>query len=121
MKQLALAGLVALALPAQALAHASLEHTRPAFRERVATPPPAVRLSFDQKVKTLPGSIRVLTAGGTVVSGAAHGAGGGHDAVAPLPRLPKGPYTVRWHVVSGDGHVVSGDFTFGVRYPAPPP
>jgi copper transport protein len=28
---------------------------------------------------------------------------------------------VRWHAVSGDGHVVAGVFTFGVRAPAPPP
>jgi copper transport protein len=40
---------------------------------------------------------------------------------ASLPRLPKGPYTVRWHALSGDGHVVSGVFTFGVRAKAPPP
>ena len=36
------------------------------------------------------------------------------------PRLPRGAYTVRWHALSGDGHVVSGVFTFGVRAPAPP-
>src|SRR5207244_9936160 len=44
-----------------------------------------------------------------------------HFVVTPVRRLPKGPYTVRWHVLSSDGHVVSGVFTFGVRYPAPPP
>ena len=31
------------------------------------------------------------------------------------PHLAKGAYTVRWHAMSGDGHVVSGVFTFGVR------
>src|SRR5207247_3702984 len=39
----------------------------------------------------------------------------------PLERLPRGAYTVRWHVLSEDGHVVSGVFTFGVRVKAPPP
>jgi copper transport protein len=38
-----------------------------------------------------------------------------------LRRLARGGYTVRWQAISDDGHVVSGVFTFGVRYPAPPP
>ena len=36
-------------------------------------------------------------------------------------RRPRGAYTVRWHVLSSDGHVVSGVWTFGVRVAAPPP
>jgi copper transport protein len=39
----------------------------------------------------------------------------------PLKPLRRGPYTVRWHVLSEDGHVVSGIFTFGVRATAPLP
>src|SRR5262249_4809032 len=35
--------------------------------------------------------------------------------------LPIGPYTVRWHALSADSHVVSGVWTFGVRFKAPPP
>ncbi len=34
--------------------------------------------------------------------------------------LAKGTYTVRWHALSADSHVVSGVWTFGVRVPAPP-
>ena len=46
----------------------------------------------------------------------------GLNVVAPLHRtLPRGAYTVRWHVLSADGHVVSGVWTFGVRVKAPPP
>ena len=40
---------------------------------------------------------------------------------ASLPQLPRGGYTIRWHALSGDGHVVSGVFTFGVRARAPAP
>jgi len=40
---------------------------------------------------------------------------------AAVRRLPAGAYTVRWHALSGDGHVVSGVWTFGVRVVAPPP
>jgi copper transport protein len=115
------AGLAALAFPGSAFAHASLEHTWPSFRQRVQTSPSSVRLNFDQAVTVLPGSVTVYRAGGTVVSGAARSGADKHFVVTPVRKLPKGPYTVRWHVISGDGHVVSGVFTFGVRYPAPPP
>ena len=45
----------------------------------------------------------------------------GRTLTAWAPHLAKGAYTVRWHAMSGDGHVVSGVFTFGVRANAPPP
>ena len=45
----------------------------------------------------------------------------GRDIVAPVRPLPKGAYTVRWHALSADSHVVSGVWTFGVRVQAPPP
>ncbi|HYZ75806.1 MAG TPA: copper resistance protein CopC [Gaiellaceae bacterium] len=115
------AALAALAFPASAFAHASLEHTWPSFRERVETSPTSVRLNFDQAVTVLPGSVSVYSAGGTVVSAQARSGADKHFVVTPVRKLGQGPYTVRWHVLSGDGHVVSGVFTFGVRYPAPPP
>jgi copper transport protein len=116
-----LATLAALAFPADAFAHASLEHTWPSFRHRVETSPAAVRMNFDQAVTVLPESVTVYNAGGNVVSRQARSGADKHFVVTPVRRLPKGPYTVRWHVLSGDGHVVSGVFTFGVRYAAPPP
>jgi len=122
MRRVALvAALGALAFPANAFAHASLEHTSPSFRQRVETSPASVRLNFDQAVTVLPGAVTVYSAGGTVVSRQARSGADKHFVVTPVRRLSKGPYTVRWHVLSGDGHVVSGVFTFGVRYPAPPP
>ncbi len=36
-------------------------------------------------------------------------------------RSRRGAYTVRWHAISADSHVVSGVWTFGVGVPAPPP
>jgi len=120
-RALAAAALGALLAPGSAFAHASLEHTSPKFRQRVERAPAAVRLDFDQAVTVLPRAVEVRSAGGRLESRPAVGAASGHDVVTPLRTLPKGPYTVRWHVLSGDGHVVSGVFTFGVRYPAPPP
>ena len=66
-------------------------------------------------MKALPNAIQVLDASGRLVSLAARAGGPAHDRRRALPQLPKGAYTVRWHALSGDGHVVSGVYTFGVR------
>jgi copper transport protein len=107
----------ALVFPAQALAHATLERTTPKYRESVPTSPRSIALGFDQYVKVLPGSIQLYSATQRVRMLRVWG--DGRYIKAALPRLARGPYTVRWHALSGDGHVVSGVFTFGVRARAP--
>ena len=120
MKRLALtAATLALVFPAQAFAHATLEHTTPGFRERLASSPPLVTLTFDQYVKLLPGSLQLFSAKHALPVKRIWS--DGLTLKAAVPRLPTGPYTVRWHALSGDGHVVSGVFTFGVRARAPLP
>src|SRR5947199_1743023 len=122
MKRLLLVGLVALASPASAFAHATLEHSGPSFRQRLHVSPSAAWLDFDQSVKALATSIRVYSSNGDVVSLRAHDGKNPRYVYVPLRRaLPKDAYTVRWHVISDDGHVVSGVYTFGVRMEAPPP
>ena len=118
----AAAALVALAVPASAFAHASLAHSYPTFRQRVEASPSHVSLTFDQAVKALPSSIEVYSSRGDVVSLPAHDGKNPHYVFASLRRgLPKDAYTLRWHVISGDGHVISGVYTFGIRMAAPPP
>jgi copper transport protein len=114
------AGLAALALPASAFAHASLKQETPGFRQRVAVSPRQVVLQFDQAIDALPKAIVVLTPNGKNVAGRPYAIASQRELVAPLPRLPKGAYTVRWQALSNDGHIVSGVYTFGVRVPAPP-
>lgn len=118
---LAMVVLVALATPGVASAHARLTQTLPTFKQRVESAPAQVVLRFDQRVTALPGSIRVYSAGGKLVSGPAHNAGDTRRVVASLPRLPRGAYTIRWNAISSDGHVISGVYTFGVRVAAPAP
>jgi copper transport protein len=113
---------VALALPADALAHATLFSTSPGVLQRVEAAPAVVVLRFDQSVTALPESIVVRTATGKVVSGPARAVDNGRAITAKLRgRLPRGGYTVRWSALSADGHVGAGLFTFGVGVRAPSP
>lgn len=112
---------VPLVFPAGASAHARILETDPAFRERVELAPRAVRLRFDQPVTVFQDSIVVHTSAGRLVSGRAITADDGRVVWVSLRGVPRGAYTVRWHVLSGDSHVISGVFTFGVRVAAPPP
>ena len=121
MRRLALVALVLgmLAFPASAFAHANLDSASPTYRQRLQTPPRALVLHFDQAVQAQPNAIEVKNEFGKILSGVSRAEG--RTVRVPLQRLPRGPYTVRWHVLSEDGHVVSGVFTFGVRAKAPPP
>lgn len=121
MRRLLAAAVAALALPGAALAHTSVRESTPDYQERLATSPRAVVLEFTQGVKPLPRSIEVRDARGTLVSrGLRTRASERHLAVSLRP-LGRGAYTVRWHALSLDGHVLSGVFTFGVQVEAPPP
>jgi copper transport protein len=117
MRRLALVVLVALAFPAVASAHATLRSTTPSFRSELKQGPAVIRLTFDQNVKVLPGSIRVLNGVGKNFADPARA--NGTVVVAKVRHLKLGAYTVRWQAISADSHVVSGVWTFGVGVPAP--
>jgi copper transport protein len=111
--------ITALVFPASAFAHANLQSTTPKYRQRLQTAPAAVTLRFDQVVTAEPNAIDLKNAYGKTFSNTSRAVG--HDVRVPVKKLTRGAYTVRWHVLSEDGHVVSGVFTFGVRANAPPP
>ncbi len=112
----------ALALPANAVAHATLRAASPATQARVEAAPTEIRLRFDQRVTATTRAIQVLAPDGTVLSGVARAEADGRVVVAPVSRLERGSaYTVRWRVTSSDGHSPSGVFTFGIGVAAPPP
>jgi copper transport protein len=120
----AAAGVVAaaaLAVPAGAFAHATLERESPAFRQRVETAPRVLRLDFSESVDRVALSVHVYTARGRVVSRRSRLLDNGRIVQTQLRPLARGAYTVRWQVLASDGHVTSGVYTFGVRAAAPPP
>jgi copper transport protein len=113
--------LAVLAVPAKSVAHATLLDPSPEYRQRLSAGPTTVVLRFDQAVTAFPDSIVVRSAQGRVVSDDAASGADAQVVLAPVRSLPRGAYTVRWHVLSSDGHPISGLYTFGVRVAAPPP
>jgi copper transport protein len=119
-RRVAVIGLLVLAFPGTAWAHATLERTSPEIGQRLSVAPRGIILRFDQSVRVLPNGIQVFDGKGRVVSGAPRIVSGNPRVIeAPLSRLPRGAYTVRWAAISNDGHVGRGVFTFGVRVAAP--
>ena len=114
--------LVPAAFPAAALAHASLLRSDPAAGSVVPQAPTQIVLHFDEPVQDA-GSAVVSSRGASVEAGHARLEHGDSRAlVIPLRSgLGDGDYTVRWRVVSSDGHIVSGVVAIGVGRNRPPP
>jgi methionine-rich copper-binding protein CopC/putative copper export protein len=109
-----LALLAAFVIPALASAHATLVRTSPADGAIVQRAPAAVRVVFDDRVLRGPGIAAIRNGGGSVLDGKAH-VEDDKTLVIPLkPRLGDGAYSVRWAVVSDDGHLESGVLAFAV-------
>ncbi len=105
--------LVALALPAGAAAHATLLRTFPADGSVIARAPSVVRVEFDDGIRVAPGNAVVANATGTSALGSPRTRG--HTLVLPLrPGLANGTYSVRWSIVSDDGHREAGVVAFGI-------
>jgi copper transport protein len=111
----------ALAAPAAALAHATLKHSEPAIQSRLDVAPKDVVLRFDQSVGIIPHTIEVFAQDGRKVSGPPRFGVDHRVVLARITGLVRGGYTVRWRVLSSDGHVGASVYTFGYRVSAPPP
>lgn len=109
-----LLGLIALALPAQAAAHATLTATSPENGAVLDTAPAAVVVTFDDTIRVASGNAAVAnTTGESVLAGKA--TAHGHVLRIPLRRnLSNGAYSVRWSIVSDDGHRERGVLAFAV-------
>ncbi len=105
---------LALGLPAQAWAHAGLVRTVPANGAVVVHAPTEVRVVFDDVVRPGPGIEAIRDDGGSIAAGRARVVGG-RTLVVPLRSgLRDGSYSVRWAIVSDDGHLESGVIAFAV-------
>jgi copper transport protein len=105
-------------LPAgDAWAHAGIVLSDPLAGATLGASPTAVTLSFSEQPQASLSEIRVLDARGTDLGRrrAEPVSGKPLSLIAPVPRLARGVYTVRWRVVSAvDGHASAGAYAFGV-------
>jgi hypothetical protein len=103
--------------PAVASAHAYLEKAAPAQRAVVFTPPGQVQLWFNERIEPRFCTVTVTDATGNAVDkGDMHGeADNPKQLSVGLKPLTSGVYTVKYRVLSVDGHVVTSEFPFTVR------
>jgi methionine-rich copper-binding protein CopC len=118
----AVAVLAVLVFPGATLAHSLLVRSQPERRATVTRPPEEVRLWFSERIEPAYARLSVWDAGGKPVDA-------GDAAVDPVdsttlavrtPGLRTGRYTVRYRVLSVDGHIVESSFDFTVRPAAAP-
>jgi copper transport protein len=91
-----------------------LAESSPANGQRLNSAPSQVTLRFTESVRLVEGGLELLDATGNPVA-APEPAVEGATVRWPMPEaLADGSYLVNWRVISGDGHPVSGAFSFGV-------
>jgi len=112
----ALVLVVVAGMPASAWAHAALVKSTPARRAAVASPPPRVELIFSERLEPAYSTVSVVDETGRQVDlkDAALAPDDGRRLAVSLPPLATGTYTVRFRVLSVDGHVVESEFPFTV-------
>jgi methionine-rich copper-binding protein CopC len=109
-------GLLLSALPAVAHAHAVLLTSVPAARAILAHPPSRVELEFSERLEPAYSTLSVWNEQGERVDrdAAPVVAASGRRLVLAVPPLSPGRYTVRYRVLSVDGHVAEATVPFTV-------
>jgi methionine-rich copper-binding protein CopC len=106
-----------LAVPTSGWAHAYLVKSSPARRAVLSNPPSRVVLWFNERLEAQFSQLSVWSREGEQVDS-------GDTLVGPddpkklsvgVPPLPAGAYSVKFRVLSVDGHVVEAEFPFSVR------
>lgn len=108
----AVALLLGAVLPAAA--HSLLLESSPAANTVLTEPPAHVALRFNNRIEKRLSRLRLMDAGGEGRDLAIRADGPPDRVEAPLPSLGPGPWRLEWHVLSTDGHVVSGVLPFRV-------
>lgn len=106
-----------LVVPTSGWAHAYLVKSSPARRAVLSSSPARVVLWFNERLEAQFSQLSVRNHEGGQVDG-------GDIQVGPddpkklsvgIPTLPAGTYTVKFRVLSVDGHIVEAEFPFTVR------
>ena len=115
----ALAAVIALA-PASSFSHSLLVRSQPAQRSTVTRPPERVQMWFSERLEPAYAAASVWNEAGRQVDGGDASVDQNDPTLLSVstPNLGPGRYTVRFRVLSVDGHVVESSYTFTVRAPA---
>lgn len=116
-KRLSLA-LAACALTATlAAGHAVLQRAEPRVESKLKRAPDEVKLYFTERLEPAYSSLRVLNDRGTQVDHRDSRVDRTNPALlrATVPPLSPGTYQVQWRVLSIDGDVTEGAFTFRIE------
>ena len=106
----------------RAQAHASLVSSTPAAGAVVTTAPASIRLVFSEPIVAELSHVMLMTSDHRAVTLAVQT--DPHEVraiIAPVQGLSPGGYRIDWHIISADGHPVSGTLTFSVGSAAQPP
>ena len=102
--------------PIQLSAHTALVEMNPKSESQLELSPEHVLLRFSQKLEAV--SDRTFgvedESGKSIELGAVEIGDNGKSVQITLPSLTKGTYTVRYQVMSVDGHLVKGSYNFTV-------
>ena len=108
------AGILLLALASSAGAHSLLLESAPGADALLAAPPPEISLRFNNRIEKKLSTIRLLDERGGARPLTMLADGPADRLTATVPSLDSGAWRVEWRVLSTDGHVVSGRFSFRV-------
>ena len=106
-----------LMVPADGWAHAYLVKSAPARRAVLSGPPARVVLWFNERLEAQFSQLSVWNTEGQQVDAGDVQVGPDDDKKLSVgtPMLPAGTYTVKYRVLSVDGHIVEAEFPFTVR------
>jgi len=103
-----------------AAAHAFLVDTQPAPNSKLATDPERVSLTFNERLDDGLFYIKVFDQKGKEAVSAKAVMNAAHNGMdLALPQLAEGIYVISYHVISADGHPVSGSYPLTIGNPPP--
>ena len=100
-----------------AASHSLLMESSPVANSVVTISPHEVRLRFNNRIEKRLSRIRLIDARGEARDLAVAADGAADWLIAPGPAVGPGRYRVEWQVLSTDGHVVTGRYSFTVKAP----
>lgn len=104
---------VVVSLPMALAAHSKLASSTPANEAVIATAPTEIMLSFAKKIRLT--RVALVGASGTEDLDLSHVSAFETEYTLTATAIDAGDYTVEWRGLGGDGHPLSGTFSYTVE------